>query len=78
MSDHPLCCECDDCIGPGAKLPYAPIVHTTLGRPNNALKRSRRGAALVGGRGALALEPALALRNAYLRVIRRWRERTTA
>lgn len=80
MSKHPLCCDCDGCLnrGGGVRPDYAPIKHTTLGRPTAALKNARRGAALIGGRGAVQLEPLALLRDAYLSVLRRWRERTAA
>lgn len=83
MSKHPLCCTCDSCVGPGVKLAHAPLVHTTLGRPSRALKAAQGRAGDVDREHCLALARGNAtnkfmLRNAYVTVIRAWRERTAA
>lgn len=77
MSQHPLCCDCDLCIGSGLRLGYTPIVHKTLGRPNAALKDRAAPFALSRATGRRT-EPVLVLRNAYSRVMRRRQERSPA
>jgi hypothetical protein len=71
LSDHPLCCDCDLCIGPGVRLGYAPIVHKTLGRPTSTLKGKERFVSF--GPGGTTWAPALVLRAAYVKAVqRRW------
>ena len=39
MTDHVLCCDCDECLGPGVKLDHEPRVFKVPGRPGASLKR---------------------------------------
>ena len=72
MSEHPLCCDCSDCLnrGGGQKLRHDPIVHKTHGRPTTTLKARPRLIRIRGLGGAQA--DARILAEAYLRVMRRW------
>lgn len=83
MSEHPLCCDCLECLG-GAKLGYRPFTYKTLGRPPIAFKgrersdsvdRTLSGSMHIGGGCCAAIacqtEDVSVLAAAYMNVLAR-------